>query len=196
MLLCVNVCVSVLALWLANRQCNHPEPQNPMWGSRSAKQQTNKQTDPFIRAYSVWAVMTRHIRATFAADYCIHTHTHTQSRQNAAWCGTHTSHTHARTHCRSNKQDILHIYEWKSLILQCMFSVCKDGFGRSHTIIKKKHKNAKPHTRPSLPRVSGNLCPHLLSCAALLVWVLPETAALGRNRDTKQTADRREKALT
>ena len=36
---CVCVCVCVLALWLTNRQCNHPEPQNPMWGSSSTEQQ-------------------------------------------------------------------------------------------------------------------------------------------------------------
>ena len=49
--------------------------------------------------------------------------------------------------------------------------------------------------RPSFHWVICNLCPHLPCWAALLVWVLPETEALGRNRHRKQTADRRQRHL-
>lgn len=49
--------------------------------------------------------------------------------------------------------------------------------------------------RPSLHWVICNLCPHLPCWAALFVWVLPETEALGRNRHRKQTADRRQRRL-
>lgn len=73
----------VLALWLTNRQCNHPDlhpPPPPKRGYTAAQKKkekkastTNKQTGLLVYAHGVWAVMTPRIKTTFTADYCPHT---------------------------------------------------------------------------------------------------------------------------